>query len=189
VANVQRYALKSTNVYDTVLDHDPTSSGNVIQMDSPIATLVRCSGRLFLCIGEVIDILVDSRHTDQVAVEYLMEPSVFISYQMLFLVPASVEDDPDLKNDWRWSGKRGTSYRVAGCLIQPINPSISTKELGNPFYLFESGVLMAVGASILERLEQDHGISIPDVKKSDRFPYREAAGKYTRLLLVAQLTL
>jgi hypothetical protein len=80
-------------------------------------------------------------------------------------------------------------YRVAGCLIQLINPSILTKELGNPFYLFESGVLMAVGASILKRLEQDHGISIPDVKKSDRFPYREAAGKYTRLLLMAQLTL
>jgi hypothetical protein len=109
VANVQRYAVKSTNVYDTVLDHDPTLGGNVIQMDSPIATLVRCSGHLFLCIGEVIDISVDSRHTDQVAVEYLTEPSVFISYQMLFLVPASIEDDPDLKNDWRWSGKRGTS--------------------------------------------------------------------------------
>jgi hypothetical protein len=105
VDNVQHYDLKSINVYDTVLDHDPTSLGNVIQMDSPIATLARCSGHLFLCIGEVIDILVDSRHTDQVVVEYLTEPSVFISYQMLFLVPASVEDDPDLKNDWRWSGK------------------------------------------------------------------------------------
>jgi hypothetical protein len=56
-------------------------------MDSPIVTLVRCSGHLFLCIGEVIDISVDSRRTDQVAVEYLTEPSVLISYQMLFLVP------------------------------------------------------------------------------------------------------
>jgi hypothetical protein len=82
MANVQHYAVKSTNVYDTVLDHDPASSGNVVQMDSPIATLVRCSGHLFLCIGEVIDISVDSHHTDQVVVEYLTEPLVFISYQM-----------------------------------------------------------------------------------------------------------
>jgi hypothetical protein len=178
VANILRYATKSTNGYDSLLDSDPMSGGNVIQMDSPIATLIRCGGHLFLCIGEVNDIVVDSRHTDQVAVEYLMEPAVSISYQMLILVPASVNDDPELKNDWRWSGKRGSSFCVSGCLIQPINPTISTEVLGNPFYLFESGVLMAIGSSILERFEQDHAIAVPDVKRSEIFPYREATGEF-----------
>jgi len=52
-------------------------------MDSPIATLVRCESHLFLCIGEVNDITVDSQHTDLVEVEYLIELSIYISYQML----------------------------------------------------------------------------------------------------------
>ena len=175
VANILRYTTKTTSVYDSVLDHDPALGRNVVQMDSPIATLVRCETHLFLCIGEVNDITVDSRHTDLVEVEYLTEPSVYISYQMLTLVPATTEDDPDLKNDWRWTGKRGSPLRVPGCLVQPINPSVSTKELGNPYYLFESSVLMATGSSILERLTE-HAVSVPSVKKSETFPYRETTG-------------
>jgi hypothetical protein len=177
VANVLRYTgtTKTTSVYDGVLDHDPVLGRNVVQMDSPIATIVCCGSDLFLCIGEVNDITVDSRHTDLVAVEYLTEPSVYISYQMLTLVPATIEDDPDLKNDWRWSGKREKPFRVSGCLVQPINPSVSTKELGNPYYLFESSVLMATGSSILERLTE-HAVSVPNVKKSETFPYRETTG-------------
>jgi hypothetical protein len=175
VANVLRYTTKTTNVYDSVLDHDPALGGNVVQIDSPIATLVRCGSHLFLCIGEVNDITVDSRHTDLVGVEYLTEPSVYISYQMLILVPATIEDDPDLKNDWRWTGNRGKPFRVSGCLVQPINPSLSTKEPGNPYYLFESSTLMATGSSILERLTE-HAVSVPSIKKSETFPYRETTG-------------
>jgi hypothetical protein len=48
---------------------------------------------------------------------------------------------------------------------------------GNPFYLFESSVLMAVGAIIFERLESVVGNILPEVRKSDRFPYREETGK------------
>jgi hypothetical protein len=184
VASVLRYSSKSMSVYESVLAGDPMSRRDVVKMDSPIATLMRCSGQLFLCIGEVIDITVDSRHADQVTTDYLTEPSVFISYQMLFLVPATVEDDPDLKNDWRWSGKRGGWFRVSGCLVQPIDPSISTKVIGHPFYLFESRVLMTIGCSILECLErelQDHAISIPDIKRTEMFPYCEATGDITLL--------
>ena len=71
------------SVYESVLAGDPMSRRDVVKMDSPIATLMRCSSQLFLCIGEVIDITVDSRHADQVTTDYLTEPSVFISYQML----------------------------------------------------------------------------------------------------------
>lgn len=181
VANILRYAAKSTQAYDSVLDDDPRSDGNAIQMDSPIATLIRCNGHLFLCLGEVNDIIIDFRHTDQVAVEYLMEPSVSVSYQMLILVPASVDDDPDLKNDWRWSGKRGHTFCVSGLLVQPINPAISTKVPGEPFYLFESSVLMAIGSSILERFEQDHAVTVPDIKKSETFPYCEVTGELVML--------
>jgi hypothetical protein len=193
VANVLRYASKSTTDYDNVLADDPLLGRDVVQMDSPIATLICCSGQLFLCIGEVIDIVIDFRHADQVATEFLTEPSVFISYQMLCLVPATAEDDPDLKNDWRWSGKRGEWFRVSGCLVQPINPSISTKIIGHPFYLFESSALMAIGHSILERVEQDHAVSVPEIKRSEIFPYCEATGGFNNrqmnLLSLLPLTL
>ena len=172
------------SVYESVLAGNPMSRRDVVKMDSPIATLMCCSGQLFLCIGEVIDITVDSQHADQVTTDYLTEPLVFISYQMLFLVPATVEDDPDLKNDWCWSGKQGEWFRVFGCLVQPINPSISTKVIGHPFYLFESCVLMTIGCSILKCLEQelqDHAISIPDIKRTEMFPYCEATGDITLL--------
>jgi hypothetical protein len=175
VANIERYA-KPTIAHDSVLDHDPMSGENQVQMDSPIATLVQCDGRIFLCVGEVNDITVDSQHADHIGVDYLTEPTVFVSYQMLDIVQASIDDDPSLRHDWRWSGKRGSSHRVSGCLVQPINPSVSTQQLANPFYLFESSVLMAIGATIFERLGSGLGIILPEVRQSDRFPYREATG-------------
>ena len=177
VTNLQRYAVKSHNdAHLGIIERDPTSGENQVEMDSPIASLVRCDGHVFLCIGEVNDITIDNYHTDHVAVEYLSEPTVFVSYQILFIVPAKVDDDPDLKHDWRWSGMRGSSHRVAGCIVQPINPSVSTRVTGNPFYLFESGVLMAVGATIFERLESVAGNLLPEMRKSDQFPYHEETG-------------
>jgi hypothetical protein len=178
VASIQRYAVKSTDNHPGILECDPTSGDNQVQMDSPIASLVQCRGQVFLCIGEVNDIIVDNQHTDHIAVEYLTEQTVVISYQMLYIVPTKVQDDPDLKNDWRWSGGRGLgSHRVPGCLIQPINPSLSTREPGNPFYLFESRVLMAIGDTILGKLEPGNGNLLPEVKESEWFPYREETGK------------
>jgi hypothetical protein len=175
VANIDRYA-KPIIMHDNVLDHDPASGENQVQIDSPIATVIRCDGHVFLCIGEVNDITVDSQHTDHIGVEYLTELSVFVSYQMLYVIPAGIEDDPDFKHDWRWSGKHGSSHRVAGCLVQPINPSLSTRELGNPFYLFESSVLMAVSATIFERVRSGNGTVLPEVRRSDKFPYHEETG-------------
>jgi hypothetical protein len=177
VTNIQRYAAKASDPYSGILERDPTSGKNQVQMDSPVASLVQCDGRVFLCIGEVNDITVDTQHTNHVAVEYLTEPSVFVSYQMLYLVPATVDDDTNLKHDWQWSGKcAGSSNRVLDCLVQPINPSLSTCELRNPFYLFESSVLMAVRVTIFERLESRQGNLLTEVRMSGRFPYREDTG-------------
>lgn len=110
VANIQRYVVRSNGAQPSILERDPTSGENQVEMDSPIASLVRCDGRVFLCIGEVNDITVDNQHTDHVGVEYLTEPTVFVSFQLLFIVPANVDDDPNLKHDWRWSGARGSSH-------------------------------------------------------------------------------
>ncbi|KAF8058599.1 hypothetical protein FPV67DRAFT_1565461 [Lyophyllum atratum] len=167
VANVERYAYKAEKEFG-VIEHDVEAGDNMLPMDSPIATLFRCENRLFLCVGEVVDIAVDSKHVDEVGVEYLSEPSTFVTYQVLDVVPASQEDDPDLKHDWSWSRRRGATHRVVGRLVQPINPAVCTRIAGEPFYLFESAVLMALGATILEQI---------NMKRSERIPYREPGGK------------
>ena len=62
VADVLQYTAKSSQGFDDsggVFNNEPTSGRNVVQMDSPIATLIHCSSHLFLCIGEVNDIVVD----------------------------------------------------------------------------------------------------------------------------------
>lgn len=179
VACIPRYTVKQDQT--DVVDHDSIDGAPSIRMDSPIAILLNCENHLFVCIGEVNDITFDSKHVDEISLETLTEPSVYVSYQVLCVVPATSEDDPTLRNDWRWSHRRLATHRVSGRLIEPINPSISIREIGNPAYLFESGVLMALGASILERLTSEEGKLLPEVVSSDDFPYREATGGFKSL--------
>ena len=145
-------------------------------MDFPIATLLKCEGRLFVCIGETNDITFNSKHVDSLSVDLLSEPSAFVSFQMLYLVPATVEDSADLKHDWKWLLSRGTTHRVQGRLIEAINPDISTRHVGKPFYLFESTILRSLGTLLLGRLAREDANNIPLVKRSTYFPYREESG-------------
>jgi len=81
VVNIQHYSIKSPDLHTGILEHDPTSGDNQVEMDLPVASLVRCDGRVFMCIGEVNDITFDNQHTDHIAVKYLTEQSVFMSFQ------------------------------------------------------------------------------------------------------------
>jgi hypothetical protein len=158
------------------VDHDPISGGSTIQIDSPVSMLVKCEDNIFLCIGEVNDITFDSNHLEEIAVEMLTEPSVFVSLQLLFFVPASTEDDPELHHNWRWSGKRGDTLHASGHLIESINPAVRTHVAGKPFYLFDSGTLMAIGHSIFECIHPEDGHLLAKIWGSDIFPYREPTG-------------
>jgi hypothetical protein len=175
VANIPRYAIKRNTTSD-IVDNDPDLGAPSIRIDSPIVTLVKCENRLFLCIGEVNDISFDSKHLEQLAIEMLSEPSVYVSFQLLFLVPTTVDDDPEEKHDWRWSGKRGETYRASGHLVEAINPAVCTRDAGRPFYLLESSMLMAFGLTILERIASEDGRLLPVIRRSDFFPYREKTG-------------
>ena len=176
-ANVSRYAIKHDSRRDIIeSDLSDGLQGPTIDMDFPIATLLKCEGRLFVCIGETNDITFNSKHVDSLSVDLLSEPSAFVSFQMLYLVPATVEDSADLKHDWKWSLSRGTTHRVQGRLIEAINPDISTRHVGKPFYLFESAILRSLGTLLLGRLSREDANNIPLVKRSTYFPYREESG-------------
>jgi hypothetical protein len=115
-----------------------------------VASLLICESEIFLSIREVNDILHNSQHLEQIPIDMLSDPSVFVSYQMIHIIPATVEDDPKLKHDWRWTTTRGDTFRVPRLLVEPLNPSVSTRIAQKPFYLFESQALISFANPIAE---------------------------------------
>ena len=87
------------------MDQDSASGTPSIQIDLPIVTLVKCKGHIFLCIGKVNDIIFDCNHSEELAIETLTEPSMFVSFWLLILVPATMKNDPGLKHELCWTGK------------------------------------------------------------------------------------
>ena len=67
----------------------------------PIATVVVCEGKLFLCIAEVNGLFLDCQPVDDIPISFLLEKTAQVSYQALCLVPATYLDDHDGKHDWR----------------------------------------------------------------------------------------
>ena len=109
-ANIPHYALKLTSTESQYILDDVDSDKLTIKIDHPIASLLKCEGRLFVCIGKVNDIMSDLKHVNQIHVDHLLKPTSFIGFQLLDLVPAMLEDDSSLKHDWRWSFQQGSSY-------------------------------------------------------------------------------
>ena len=176
-ANVSWYAIKQDSCCDVIeLDLSDGLQGSTINMDFPIATLLKCEGCLFICIGEMNNITFDSKHVDSLSVELLSEPSVFVSFQMLYLILANVKDSMDLKHDWKWLLSQGATFRVQGRLIEPINPDISTWHAGKPFYLFKSTLLWSLGTLLFGQLTCEDTKSIPQVKQLMYFLYCEESG-------------
>jgi hypothetical protein len=82
-----------------------------------------------------------------------------------------------------------TTFVVPGNLIQPINPVFSTREPGNPFYLFDSTSLMALGSCLLDRFSRIDVQAIPTTNITQEFPYRAAeSGKITLTFTMSMLS-
>ncbi|KAJ7822071.1 hypothetical protein B0H14DRAFT_3732640 [Mycena olivaceomarginata] len=162
---------------DNISEHDSAFGSPCILVSKPIVTLVRCEEKLFVCIGEVTDIHVNGKSVDQLGLEALHEEPVVVHFQIIRTVPASTDDDPELKNDWHARGLLRDSLSAPGHLVMPIDPVLSTRTIGDPFYLFKSSVLRAFGAQLLDRVTLHLNKSIPKFEPTDSFPYREALGR------------
>jgi len=166
----------------------PTDETEVLVISDPITTLLYSEKRFWICIGEVNDIKIDGDFADSVPVEMLDEDTVTVSYQMLGLRPATSEDDPDQKHDWRTYTIEERSFTVPGHLIQVVNPTLSKTHTNIPFYLFQSSVLIALTASIFQGLKTSHLKSVPKIAPRREYPYREASGTWITLNLITILT-
>ncbi|KAI0259910.1 hypothetical protein BC834DRAFT_926047 [Gloeopeniophorella convolvens] len=155
--------------------------GPRVMVTDPIATLVRCDGHLFLCIGEINSIRFHSRPQDEVPVALLHETAVQVSYQALSLLPTSTEDNVSSKHDWRSSHLLPITLTAPGILIQPINPKLVSNSLRPPYFLFDSSTLVTLASSLHDRVSEAHRRSVPSVKGDERFPYRESSVDFTSM--------
>src|SRR5260221_2684709 len=100
---------------------DAHTDGPTLSILQPIATVIGCEGKLFLCIGEVNGLFVDHQPVDDIPVSVLSEKVTQVSYQGLRLVPSTYSDDRDGKHDWRSLDLFRLSAKVPGALVLPIN--------------------------------------------------------------------
>jgi hypothetical protein len=163
------------------------TEGPMLSVLQPIATLVFCEQKLFLCIAEVNGLFYDSLPIDDILVTILSEKIVQVSYQALRLIPASTTDDPNGMNDWRSFSLFSLSAKVPGALVQPINPTIASHIPCNTFFLFETSTLMAMASNLRDRVIHGHRRAIPHVKASEVFPYQEHHGKFLLLRMRNEL--
>jgi len=145
----------------------------------PIATLVSCDQRLFLCLAEVNGLFLDGKSVEDIPVSMLSEKIAQVSYQALRLIPATISDAPDGKYDWRSSSLFTLSAKVPGVLVQPVNPGVATHIPGNSFFVFETSVLMVIAVNLRDRVVRGHLRAILHFKVSDLFPYRAHDGAYS----------
>ncbi|KAJ7581698.1 hypothetical protein C8J56DRAFT_793256 [Mycena floridula] len=111
-----------TSTTSSTVEFDETDGPTVVVNDL-VASVVRCENNLFLCLGEVVDIRVESKPESVLPISMLTEKSVMVTFQLLFLVSSTSMDDPSRRNDWRTRRDlQPQSITVPGRLIQALNP-------------------------------------------------------------------
>lgn len=177
VQEIPRYGIKVQDEGDVL----PTSKDDTLLVSDPITSLLSCDGRIWLCVGEVSGIFLEGRSVESVPHRLLQEKITTVSYQLLGLRPATINDDPSRQNDWRTYRMFEQSFTVPGLLVQPVDPVISTTHAAGlvPWYLFASSVLVALAASVFQGVTSEALKSVPKLTMSNEFPYRSEKGERT----------
>lgn len=96
----------SSSNFDLDFYRSSTSSGSpelILLILDPIMSLLHCEGHIWLCIGQVNAITVDSKPAHVVEYNIRGDQKVSVSYQLLGLKPTTSQDDSTMKFDWRTS--------------------------------------------------------------------------------------
>ena len=84
-------------------------------------TLLCSKNKFWLCIGKVNGLKIDGKSVDYISHDMLFEDTATVSYQMLGLQFATLDNDPEGRHDWRTYAMEEQSFTVPGHLIQPVN--------------------------------------------------------------------
>ncbi len=177
VQEVGRYSTTENTDKSNTAYQSPREEGEVLLITDPIATLVHSENQFWFCIGEVNGLKIDRRVIGFVSLDMLLEGTVVVSYQILGLRPATSNDDPALKHDWRTYSMHKKSFSAPGKLIQTLDPALSVTHTTKPFYLFESTVIVALTASIFQSLTISDLRKVPKITITKEYPYRATSGE------------
>jgi hypothetical protein len=64
-----------------------------LSLNSPIASILCCQKCLFLVLGEVINIVFQVKPITHLPIEYLTDATTFVTYQVLFIIPATADNN------------------------------------------------------------------------------------------------
>ena len=156
---------------------DASINESILSLLQPIATVVACEGKVFLCIAKVNGLFHDYQPVDTVPLSILSGKGIHVLYQGFCLILASHSDDSDGKHDWRSKDLFRHSAKVPGALVLPINPDLTSHKLCNAHFLFQSSELMQFATTLSDSVCHSHCKAIPQVSPSDHFPYREQDGE------------
>lgn len=185
VAGIGRYSASTPSSNDLSASNEP-----LVVIQDPVATLVRCQGHLLLCVGEINSIKInnDSFFTSIRLADLRELEKVTISIQVLGLRPSTSDDDSSLQSDWRSYRIKETTLEVPGKFIQPVNPQLVPRGLGNMFYLFQGSFLVGLAATIFGQLTRKNVKELPSLPLTNDFPYREVNGALILVLYAPVLT-
>ncbi|PPR03132.1 hypothetical protein CVT24_008485 [Panaeolus cyanescens] len=175
VQEIERYHSSHQQAATLGTPIDPSAA--VVSIHDPIATVLYCDQRVWLCLGEVNSIRVDGQPLYKIPESLLTEKVTTVSFQLLGLRPATTTDDKQGIHDWRTYNCFERTFEVPGKSIQPVDPVIAHSQAGGPFFLFQTPFLVALAASIFERLTQNELKTVPKIAITTEFPYREHTGK------------
>jgi hypothetical protein len=169
--------------HDVLPDNPSHKDSDILLVNNPVALLLSCEDRLFLCIGEIIAIHVGSKSIDHLPLDVLQEDTIRVTFQVYSLVchGTSPDDDSTSENDWRTHEHLPLKFKVPGSLIQPINPCMETPPSRTPFYLFDTATLLSLTSSLHDHLTKPYLKLVPNTVCSHLYPYRERSGNHLLL--------
>ncbi|EIW77944.1 hypothetical protein CONPUDRAFT_61354 [Coniophora puteana RWD-64-598 SS2] len=184
IAGEEKYAPKLTSVSQRLLD----GNGNreLLSIGNPVASLFRWNEKLFLGLAQVNDIQFNSQPCDEFPTELLGEDSAKLSLQLIGLRPATVEDDPSQRYDWRSAPLLSIHLSdVAGRVITPVDPKLVIPGLEQQFFLLDTPTLISLTSSLHDKLVPHHVHHIASVSpRAFDFPYKEPAGTSFSILMM-----
>ena len=144
-----------------------------LRVGNPAAALVRCEENVFVLVNIIGLKFGGENNLQDLKLKYLADKTAKVDFQILHMVPAVQDDDPNNEYDWCWSQAMEVACcDVPGWLIWAVNPGIIIHEPGKPTYLFKTSALLVLAGYLHCHLSPHNINSIPTIKCTVYFPYR-----------------
>ncbi|KZW01372.1 hypothetical protein EXIGLDRAFT_584214, partial [Exidia glandulosa HHB12029] len=142
-------------------------------VNDPIATLVSCEDKVFLCIGVILAIKRDNHSVMSLSSDLLVESTVDIRFQIIRLRSVVDTDRGDDSGNWRWTQQHydGT-FTTPGRFVEPVNPEVFGTSSGQAHLSFTSAELRTLASALYGQLSKTDLNCLPSVKRTIGFPYR-----------------